>query len=498
MSDTKKTRESIRVLITIPDIVQEKCIFLGPAYLSAILKKRGYETALLHFKNLEFTKENILRSVKAYDPDLILVSILSTHSTNRGKFFVKTVKENFNIPVLLGGVAVTVAPDEFIKEPYIDMICIGEGEGAVCDVADAVKNNQSVENIPNLWVKTKDGSVKKNMSRPLITNLDELPFPDRDLFPDDIGTKENPRYDLEILGSRGCPFSCTYCINKIIQTLYSQQPGKFVRYRSPQNVIDELLHIKKKYSPKSIWFYDETFTSNLKWLREFATLYKKNNINIPLNATARPETINQQVIDCLKDANIEFMRMGVESGDEGIRRKILNRQMSNEQIDRALKLLKKNNILVKTYNMVGIPEETKMSVFETILINIDNDIEIAQYTIFQPYPSTPMYDYCKSKNYIVKRMEDIEGVWEESPLSTPKLSKRDVQILFLITLISRKEIVAKTLKAMPRFLRYLSLYSLFYAIKLTPLYNYLEKRRRAMLTSPKKHWHDGEYQHIST
>ena len=496
MSGTKKTGKSMRILITIPDIVKEKCIFLGPAYLSAALRKKGYETKLLHFRNLECTKENIVRSVKAYNPDLILVSILSTHSTNRGKFFVKTVKENFNVPVLLGGVAVTVAPEEFINEPYVDMICIGEGEGAVLDVADAVKNNQSVENIPNLWVKTKDGTVKKNKPRPLIANLDDMPFADRNLFSDDIGTKENPRYDMEVLGSRGCPFSCTYCINRILQELYSQQPGKFVRYRSPKNVIDELLSIKEKYAPKSIWFYDETFTANLKWLREFATLYKENNISIPLNVTARPETVNQQVIDYLKDANVEFVRIGVESGDEEVRRKILNRHMSDEQIDRALKLLKKNNILVKTYNMVGIPEETKMSVFKTILMNVGNDIEIAQYTIFQPYPSTFMYDYCKSKNYIVKRMEEIKGVWEESPLSTPKLSKRDVQILFLMTLISRKRIVAKILKAMPRFLKYLSLYSLFYTIKFTPLYNYLENRRRAMLTH-EEHWHDGEYRRVA-
>ena len=161
------------------------------------------------------------------------MSFLSTMNS-----FIKSttsiLKENFDIPILIGGGHPTVLPEYVISDHNVDMICIGEGEGAIVELADRMEKNQDYSNILNLWIKTDKGIVK-NTIRPLLQDLDSLPFPDRDLF---------YRYgcfagNLYFISGRGCPFQCTYCCEHSFREIYKGR-GKYNRLSSIYNIISEL------------------------------------------------------------------------------------------------------------------------------------------------------------------------------------------------------------------------------------------------------------------
>jgi radical SAM superfamily enzyme YgiQ (UPF0313 family) len=176
--------------------------------------------------------------------------------------------------------------------------------------------------------------------------------------------------------------------------------------RSPQNVINEILDLKKKYELKLVSFPDDSFTHDKKWLLEFCDLYKKQ-IRLPFICLARVENITDQVCRALKEANCTVIEMGVESGSEKIRKDVLNRHMSNEQIVNAFKLCKKYGIKTFSFNMVGIPYEKKEDMMKTIALNRIIQPEDVQVTIFQPYPGSELYKRTMEKGWISqKRVEE--------------------------------------------------------------------------------------------
>jgi len=409
----------MNILFILPKVEHSGCIMLGPAYIHSFLKSHGHNIDILNFSYSQFSKEKIYNKIKKFQPKLIGISVLSAHLTRQTKEIAETIKKSFNTIIIVGGPAVTVDGDNFINCKDIEMVCIGEGEYPLLELVNKIGNQTDYTDIKNLWIK-KNGKIIKNKIRPLERNLDEFPFPDRTLFPD--------TETIHIITGRGCPYDCNYCINKELRKMYGAVG--YVRYRSPENVISEILEIKSNYSPKSLWFSDDVFPFKKEWLSRFSKLYIEHNINIPFSINLRPEQYDKNLIKNLKEIGLFEVRTGIETGDEYIRKKKLNRIISDADIKNTFELAKKYGLKRKVYNMIGIPGETKEAVFKTIIMSLKIKPEVMQYSIFQPYPGTALNKECIEKGYKTKDIESIKDYYSESTISTEYLSSKDVNNLY--------------------------------------------------------------------
>jgi radical SAM superfamily enzyme YgiQ (UPF0313 family) len=367
--------------------------------MSAVLKINGHQTSLLHVTK-DFSKKKLISDVQRVKPDIIAFSS-TTNQLPYVEVYVSWIKENFNLPIVCGGVHATLSPDEVFLFKGIDVACVGEGEYPLLEMVNALEDGNETRRIMNLWVK-ENGVVTRNPLRPLISNLDELPFPDREIFQYE-GMLKRREGEASFLAGRGCPYSCTYCCNHAIRKTYEGK-GHYVRVRSVSNVLEEIKHTIDIYgnSVKKVNFDDDTFTLFHKWVKEFCQAYKKV-FDYPFSCNVRADTVNREILGVLKRAGCDTIKIGVESGNEWLRQNILKRSMTNEQIITACKTAHELGLNVYVFNMIGLPFETSSMVEETIKLNRQIGPNRVQTSIFFPYPHTELYEVCKQEKFLTDR-----------------------------------------------------------------------------------------------
>ncbi len=369
--------------------------YLGPMYLSSALKARGHGCKLLVISE----EKNLEEKLKKISPDCILISTMTgPHKKYLG--FIKELKKKFDIPVLMGGPHPTFFP-EVLHHPEVDYICIGEGEEFIVDFADTLSSKKSFNKIANLGYKRK-GKLIYNPVRRLIENLDTLPFPDRELYYKSYPALAN-QPTKRFLATRGCPYNCSFCFNHALKQIYTNK-GRYVRFRSPENIVKEILQVKAKYPLRTVRFPDDSFTLNKKWLLELLSLYKKK-VSLPFTCLGRANELDEEIVRALKEANCLNIFFGIESGNERIRNKILCKSLLDKDIVRATKLLKKYKILFGTYNMIGLPGETLKEALETAKFNYKIGSTLPTSTILQPYPRTEIFDYSRKHGFLEKNFD---------------------------------------------------------------------------------------------
>jgi len=313
------------------------------------------------------------------------------------KFASWLVEAKIEVPTICGGIHPTIAPEETIGTDGIDMICRGEGEAALAELCRKIERNEDISTIPNVWVK-RDGIIIKNPLRGVLENLDRLPFPDRSIF-----DYENLYAEREGRGifmvSRGCPYNCTYCCNHLVRRI-NKSKGKPVRFRSVDNVIREIKQVVENYTfIKALIFEDDILFLNRKWSEEFAEKYSRE-IKIPFECHAKADITDEAVVNLLKKAGCVHIKFGIESGNDEIRCKVLNRHMTNEQIKKAFAICKKAGLITQSYSMVGIPYETPSTILDTIKLNATVAVNKMQFFIYQPYHGTKLADLCKEQGFL--------------------------------------------------------------------------------------------------
>src|SRR3989344_2984477 len=402
-----------------PSIGAGKRMFnFGIALVSAVLKREGHETSLL---NLDVFDANAIdKSLNSFNPDLICFSC-STDQIEIVKESASYIK-NKEIPMIIAGTHATVFPEDSINVDVIMGICVGEGEEAIVEFVDALEKGRDYSKIKNFWFK-KDGSILRNDLGPLIQDLDSIPFADRELFDyQDLLTNHKDGY--EFMASRGCAYKCTFCIYPKLQDLYEGK-GKFVRYRSVDNVLKEIKEVTGKYKTdfKFITFHDDIFTYDRSWLREFCEKYSEE-FDIPFRCNVRVDRVDEEMFQLLKKANCDQIWMVVESGDEYIRNKIMKKYVKDEQIIRAFSLAKKYGIKSMAFTMIGLPYETEEQIKKTLELNKKLDTEIRGVNVFRPYPGTELYDISRDNGWISDR--EVTGYGDPSILDQPSISARKI------------------------------------------------------------------------
>jgi radical SAM superfamily enzyme YgiQ (UPF0313 family) len=353
----------------------------GIRTLSGVLKKEGHEVKIVFMTLSEDYSENYtlseLTQLLRLCKDSKLIGINSFASTSqRAARITAFLKKNLNVPLVYGGVHATISPEDCIK--VADIICIGEGEETITEIAKAIQNGKPLDKIKNLWIK-KDGKIIKNPVRNLIDNLDSIPLPDYNIETHYILNKGKIRKFKEedlagqifFLTGRGCPYGCDYCSNSFFNKLYEGKRKKVLRWHSPEYIIKGILELKKKF-PKSLGFFDirdDTFSLRpLDDIKKFCELYKKN-VKMRFKCLADPHTVSDEKIKLLVDAGCTDIIVGIQ-GSQKTNLEIYHRNQKDEDVINCAKILNKyKGRLAVMYDVITCnPYESPQHIIDLIHI----------------------------------------------------------------------------------------------------------------------------------
>ncbi|MBN1274203.1 MAG: B12-binding domain-containing radical SAM protein [Candidatus Aminicenantes bacterium] len=416
----------MKVLLVYPGyIVREQP--LNILYIAAAVKASGHQTRIFEITpyrkrplwgdQYAVIKNEFLKAVRDFQPDLAGFSVMSVNT--KISFMLATLlKEEFpRVPVVFGGIHPTVAPEETIREKSVDIICRGEGEETITELLETMEAGGDITGIQGLWVKKED-KIHKNPLRPLIQNINNLPFPDRALLRQSRLNAE--LYGVNVVTSRGCPFPCSYCQNKFLMDIYKGK-GAFVRYRNLDNIFSELDEIIKTFHPSRFSFSDESFTLNKDHLRAFCKEYPKR-YSIPFLCQTRPDLVDEESLRLLRNAGCDFMNMAIEAGNPRIRNQILKRNISTSKIIEAFRLARKFGIRTGSFNMIGLPDEDMDTMWDTINLNRILQPERIMCTIFMPFQGTELGERCLADNWLISPIDDSEVYYSYVSIKHPRFS----------------------------------------------------------------------------
>lgn len=406
---------------------------LGLMQMIAEAKRLGFLCYFAPYQSPRF-----LKLVKTLKPEMVAISIMSISDSNCKKIIKKIKRISPKTFVLVGGPHPTYYP-EFIKDSLADAICVGEGDQALAELLRSLESGKSIKKIANIYTKTS-----KNPPRPLIENLDSLPFPDRDLVYQNSGLGKMKLKSF--MATRGCPYACSYCFNSAYKKLYAHK-GKILRRRSVDHLIEEIEWVKANYPLEMIRFGDDNFVEGeTPWLEEFVKKYSQR-IKLPFYCLLRPNVVTPKVARLLKKAGCISIATSIETGNQELRHQVLNRIVSNKQIIKACRVLIDRGINTYTNIMVGLPEATHEDELRSLRLAFKSKTTCAAFTVFTPFPGTALHQYCLDKGYIPKTKKPIfpRSTTDRSMLSCFTEKEKDIQrnIMLLGTLANGSKLLRK-------------------------------------------------------
>ena len=342
---------------------------LGISMMSALAKLEGHEVSLafspsLFNDRLQLTSPTIissffddtdvvLKTIERQKPDVIACAPVSGTYQSMLHIAEKAKLARPNVKVIFGGIHATAVPDRVLAKPFVDYVCVGEGEVAFTTILRAIEKGGPTGPIPNTHFKLPGGQVVKGPQVGFIQDLDSLPIYDKTIW------EEYMKYDdtYIAMASRGCPYRCTFCFNSFFAKLPEERAGKYVRQRSVEHMLYELKVYKKRYKFKMIEFFDDVFTVNKKWLKEFLYRYR-DEIGVEYQIFTHLKYVDEDTAKWLSDTGCRTAQIGMQTVDDQYKHQNLKRYETMEQGAKVLDITKKYGIKVKLDHMFGLPGET--------------------------------------------------------------------------------------------------------------------------------------------
>ena len=369
------------------------------------------------------------QKIDDFQPEIIFWSALSSHIHGEGEYaaiqfgyeLIQSIKHK---AIRVSGGLQPTADVEATKLRFkaIDYLIGGESEMVLAEFADAYDDKSSYLEIPGLFSQNANSTSSEKRQK-LIKDLDVIGHYDYSLFEDQVFLRpycgEVVRaVDYEL--SRGCPFTCGYCVETVIQRYYRLveasprgallKPKEYLRHKSAQRIFDE---IEGLYREKDITLFrcqDTNFlTIDRETLNSLAELLKSAHLPIRLYIETRPEGINEKSVELLKRLQVDGVGMGIELATQGFREEKLNRFSSQGAIERAFKLLHQGGIRRTAYNIIGIPDQVESSIIETIEFNRLLDPDNITVAFFSPYLGTEQQQMSSEKEYFLDYEFDLDS-----------------------------------------------------------------------------------------
>lgn len=386
---------------------------LGIGYMAAVLEQNNIDVDVLDASALELTYDEIGEEILKRNPDIVSISALTPtigvalDSADK----IKQVKPD--TIVVLGGYHPTFEYKSVLEEESVDVVVRGEGEYTLLELVRTIEDKGDLINVDGLaFHDESDGSLIVTQDRPIIENLDELPFPAFHLFPMEKYRILNITTNVAtIITTRGCPMQCSFCSSAALH-------GHKLRRRSVENVVDEIEMRLIEQNIDTIAFMDDTFTLNKRFVMEFCSEIKKRDLKFWWGCTSRVDTLDKDLLQTMKDAGCITIFIGVESADQQMLEK-MNKNITVSKTENAFKLAREVGIRSIASCVIGMPEDTIKSMKQTIKFVKKLNPNYALYSLATPYPGTRFYNETFKKNLI--NIKD----WSKYTLINPVLKTVD-------------------------------------------------------------------------
>ena len=467
-----ETPKEFRVLLVYPNYSMVNLLPTNIGILTACLKQNGFKVDLfdttfyrttektldeIRVEHLQVRKfdlqefgvdfkqsdmiEDYRRKLEEFNPDLIGFSVVED-TWPQARALIESARD-YIAPVIVGGVFPSLAPDVPIAHPDVDMICIGEGENAIIELAYRLFNGEDYFDVSNLWVKHGQQLIKNPMLPPV--NLDEVPFGDFDLFEKETFFRPMQGTIVRMVPietDRGCPYTCRFCEAPSLVGLYKEATGQhYFRRKRWERVRQEILLYRERYDADFIYFNAETFLAMSKEeFSKFIEIY--SDIKLPFWMQTRVETLTEDHVQQLENVGCNRISIGLEHGNEEFRQRIVGKGFSNKKIIEVFQILDRYSIPITINNILGFPGETRDLIFDTIELNRKLGTDSINAYLFAPYRGTAMYFDAAAAGYL-NEGEETNSPIIGSILNMPTISKEElmglVRTFSLYVKFSRQE-----------------------------------------------------------
>lgn len=371
---------------------------LGLAYMAAMLKGlKGVEIRIIDANALAIPDDELCSRILDISPDIVGFTATTPTIDQVSRIISRIKTSNPKILTLIGGIHATLMPYQTLKKyESIDFLIYGEGEYTFFELIKALKDNKGVNGIKGLFYRD-NGKLIRNSPRSFIENLDELPFPARDLLPNHLYRSPDSKNFSCIIAMRGCPARCIYCAVRKIA-------GSKLRKRSPKNVVDEIEECYRKYNANFFSFLDDTFTYDKEWVKNLCDEIKNRGLHNKIKwiCLTRVDCISEELVRKMKEAGCYKIEFGVESGAPEILAYI-KKGIKLEQVKKAFQIAKKLRIKTMAFVMLNAPIETLDTIEKTKRLIFELEPDFLQIAYMTPYPCTELSDECNRKGLVKTR-----------------------------------------------------------------------------------------------
>jgi len=386
---------------------------LGLAYLGAVGQKAGHEVNVIDCQAERLTYDMFRQRISQVNPDIIGVTA-TTLLYKSAMQLINIAKEVHPRAItMLGGSHGTFWDENALKEyPSLDMVVRREGELTFTELLDRLENKCSFADSLGITFRQKDGTIIRTEDRPLIQDLDSLPFPAHDLLPLDV-LKRMGKVLFPLITSRGCVYWCDFCSTV-------RMFGRGYRMRSPKNVVEEMQLIHDKYDINQVTFYDDAFTVNRDRVLKICEELHARKLDMIWDCGTRVDMVDRELLKTMRDAGCIAVWLGVESGSEAILG-VMNKKIKLDQTRLAYKTAHDVGLMTIANVVLGFPGETEQTARETIRFVKELNPDDVGFYVATPYPGTPMYDQVKKNDWL--RVTDFDKYDTAGPtFETPSLS----------------------------------------------------------------------------
>lgn len=364
-------------------MVNQSSMPLGVGYLAAVLERSGHEVEVIDFQIEKITLEQLTERVgkRSYD----MCGISTTTPFSRIAYVVaSTIKEIFpGTPIVLGGPhTVAVGKDVFGDCPSANYAVYGEGEVTILELLEAIGGKRSLESVNGLGFR-KGSDIVLTAEREFVQDLDSIPFPAYHHFRLEKYRPLVAQYRrlpwASIISSRGCPYRCIYCNERVW--------GRTYRFRSAANVLEEILLLKNTYGVREISFADDTFTINRKRTVELCEMLIAAGNPVIWKCSTRVDKVDFELLKIMKEAGCYSIGVGVESGSQKIL-DIIKKDVTKEQIWKAFRDARMTGMETRAYFMLNLPHDDVKTTEETIRFSRELDADYVDFEFAHPFPGT--------------------------------------------------------------------------------------------------------------
>lgn len=414
---------------------------IGLAYIAAILEKNEIHVEVIDDFAENLGLEKIISKVKEMKPDIVGISCLTPSASSAMKIAELIKEYDKRIVVVFGNLHATLFADSILKKGLVDIVVCGEGEYTILDVVNTLQNNERLEKVKGIKFR-ENGEIIKTEQRPLIENLDELPYPSWNLFP-------YKRYGalpfvnirkpiLGILSSRGCPYQCTFCSPRYLRSY---------RRRDPKKIVDEIEFLIQHYGAKQIAFMDLIFPLTKEHGMKFCEEMISRNLNkeVVWTTETRVDGVDKELLQKMKEAGCGRLMFGIESGVQGLLNNV-KKGFKIEDVRRAVKYAKEVSLATVGFFMLGLPGESKEMSMQTIQFAKELDLDFAKFAITVPFPGSQLFDDLVAKGKLNPDQLSMND-WEKFTTFNPNPD----ELIYTPEGMTGKELLALQKKANSEF-----------------------------------------------